>query len=90
MADMVMFHQEQGLPWLWLPTPSVWLDSLLAKENEQQAALRHALVQPTTPQPNGLSWYAWDTRDATWVGNLAMLMQWYEHWYRAQMEAQLP
>lgn len=87
MADMVLFHQEQGLPWLWLPTPSLWIESLAADENQEQARLRAALVQPTTPQPSGLSWYAWDTRKADWVHNRTMLGQWYDHWYRAQVEA---
>lgn len=84
MADMVLFHQEQGLPWLWLPTPSEWLEGLHAQESAQQASLRKLQVMPSTPQPLGLSWYAWDTRERVWVQDDVLLTSWYAHWARSQ------
>lgn len=84
VADMVLFHQEQGLPWLWLPTPSLWLEQLQSKDDEEQAALRAKLIAPSTAQPAGLSWYAWDTRDHAWPRNDTMMAQWYAHWAQAQ------
>lgn len=84
LADMVLFHQEQGLPWLWMPTPAAWMENLHAQETEEQGALRRVLVMRTTPQPPGLVWYAWDTRDKTWIEDGPMLAQWYSHWAAAQ------
>lgn len=84
VADMVLFHQEQALPWLWLPTPTAWLEQLQSKDDAEQASLRQKLVAPSTHQPSGLSWYAWDTRDDNWPRNNAMMEQWYAHWVQAQ------
>ena len=84
MVDMVLFHQEQALPWLWLPTPSLWIEQLHSEDDAEQAALRAKLIAPSTPQPDGLSWYAWDTRDKKWLADEPMLVQWYSHWVHAQ------
>ena len=84
MADLVLFHQEQRLPWLWLPTPVVWIENLHQKESDEQANLRRRQVMPSTLQPAGLVWHAWDTRDHTWIEDTPALEQWYNHWTAAQ------
>lgn len=84
MADMVLFHLEQGLPWLWLPTPSEWIEALHARQTPEQAALRKLQVMPSTPQPAGLTWHAWDTRSDDWVKDPDLLTRWYGHWVKAQ------
>ena len=81
---MVLFHQEQGLPWLWLPTPSGWMTELHAKETDEQATLRRLQVMPASPQPDGLCWHAWDTRNNVWIQDNDLLARWYAHWLEAQ------
>lgn len=84
MADMVLFHQEQGLAWLWLPTPADWIEGLHALETPEQTSLRALLVMPATPQPAGLVWHAWDTRTDDWSQDMSRMGEWYGHWANAQ------
>jgi hypothetical protein len=84
MADMVLFHREQKLTWLWLPTPSQWIEGLCAQDNPEQGALRRVLMSPSTPQPRGLTWHAWDTRNTIELTDDKTLTEWYAHWACAQ------
>lgn len=80
LGAMVVFHQEQNLPWLWLPTPTDWLETLLSKDETMAMELRSTLVRPTLTLPPGLDWHAWDTRTDGWVRDSELLKRWYSVW----------
>ena len=83
--QMATFHEESGLPFVWLPTPTAW-DENLAMHNSM---LRSKEMPPRTPLPVGLFWYAW-TPSEVMALPLDDRAVWYSTWKQGQVSGLEP
>ena len=85
LHNLYLFHTENKIQWLWLPTPSTWNEKQVPSMGTAKPELRASLMSPRKALKLPMVWFAWDTIAHPYLPAEEFMQIWYQYWLEAML-----